>query len=300
MMPATSAAPMAKPLVKIENILFPTDFSPCAQAALPYACTLAEQNHATLHLINIVGSPLPTGPLGVPYMEPATEEDVAHRELEHLAESSMVKTVRHDTSIHRGPVWEVVCRFANEHMGDLIVMGTHGRRGVRQLVLGSVAEQVFRRAEHPVLTVGPGAPKNGPANGRFATILVALDLSQESSKLVEWGHLLALSNQSRLIFFHAVEEDSQAEFTSSEYIEDAIRTAKRKMTALAPADIPWKDTVIKIGYPADTILQTALDRNVDLIIVGARRGKTLAAHAPWACAHEVVCAAHCPVLTVRH
>jgi nucleotide-binding universal stress UspA family protein len=305
MMSATSAALVPKPLPKIENILFPTDFSPCAQVALPYACVLAQQNNATLHMLNVVGAPILAGELGAPYREPAVEQDAARRDLARLAEITIVKAVQHETSIHRGSVWEVACRLAGEKKDPMIVMGTHGRRGVRQFVLGSVAEQVFRRSHCPVLTIGPGAPKTGPANGRFSTILLALDLSPESLNIMDWAHMLAVANESRLIIFHSIHfhsihENSEAAMAVPNYLEDAVASARKRMSGLVPKDVPWTDIAIKIGSAAEKILETALDRNVDLIVIGARRGRTLAAHTPWAVAHEIVCAAHCPVLTVSH
>lgn len=301
MMPATSAALSPKPLARIDRVIFPTDFSACAQAALPYACVLAQQNNATLHMLNVVGSPIPAGPLGAPYMEPSMEEDVARKDLAVLAESEMVKAVRHESSIHRGTIWNTVCGIAHEQ-GDtaVIVMGTHGRRGVRQLILGSVAEQVFRRSGCPVMTIGPGASKAGPTNGRFGTILLALDLSPESLRLAEWGHLFAVQNKSRLIFFHAVQENTEVSAALSNYLEEAVASARRRISALLPKDVPWCDVAIKIGEPDERILETAADRNADLIIIGAHHGATIAAHSPWRCAHEVVCAAPCPVLTITH
>lgn len=299
MMPATSTAAYPQPLARIERVLFPTDFSACAQAALPYACVLAEQNHATLHLLNIVGSPIPAGPLGAPYMEPSIDEENARKELERITELPVVKGLRHESSIHRGAVHEVVCRMGCTEQ-DIVVMGTHGRRGVRQLVLGSCAEQVFRRSQCPVLTIGPGASKNGPVSGRFATIMLALDLSPESMRLVEWGHTFAVQNRSRLIFFHAIQENAEVAATTPNYLEEALAATRKRLSALLPKDVPWCDISIKIGNPGEKILETATDRNVDLIIIGARRGATLAAHSPWRLAHEVVCAAPCPVLTVSH
>lgn len=300
MMQATSAAAVSQPLPKIQNVLFPTDFSPCSQAALPYACLLAEQNHANLHLLNIITMLAAPGETGVPYVEPSFEEDVARRDLARLTEIPAVKAVHHETSIHRGTVHEVVCNLVREKRGDIVVMGTHGRRGVRQLVVGSVAEQVFRRSECPVLTVGPGAPKTGPAGGRFATILLALDLSPESLRLVAWAHLFAVASQSRLILLHVMRENADTAMTYPDYVEDAAAIARKTISGLLPKDVPWSDIAIKVGNAPDNILETANDRNVDLIIIGARRGATLAAHTPWACAHEIVCASHCPVLTVRH
>lgn len=301
MMSATSSAVVPKLLPKIDNVFFPTDFSTCAQAALPYACMLAQQNNATLHMLNVVGEPMLAGEMGATYMEPAVEQAAARRDLERIAEAPIVKGVRHETSVRRGPVWQATCRLADEYSNSMIVMGTHGRRGIRQFILGSVAEQVFRSSHCPVLTVGPGAPKTGPANGRFSTILLALDLSPESLDVVAgWANMLAVANQSRLVFLHSISENPEVAMTLPNYLEDEVALAKKRISQLVPRDVPWTDVAIKIGDAAETILETALDRNSDLIVIGARRGRTLAAHTPWAVAHEVVCAAHCPVLTVSH
>lgn len=297
---SAAAVPLARQLPKIENVVFPTDFSKCAQAALPYACVLAKQNHASLHLLNVVGSTGPAGPLGVPYLDPVREEEIAKNQLDHVAQDERVQPLRHQSTIHRGATWEVLCRLAQEHSNSLIVMGTHGRKGVRQLFLGSVAEQVFRKSKCPVLTVGPGASPKGPINDRFSTILVAVDLSPRCAILIDWARLLASTNEARLAIFHAVDNVTDFDMAMPGALDDEVSCAQEALARLAPRDLTWSDTVLKIGSAPDGILQTASDRNADLIIIGARRGTTLAAHTPWACAHEVVCAAPCPVLTIPH
>lgn len=76
-------------------------------------------------------------------------------------------------------VWNVVSELVTEFKVDLIVLGTHGHGGLRHLVLGSVAEQIFRRAACPVLTVGPGA-HDGLAQGKLNTIVYATNFSPAS------------------------------------------------------------------------------------------------------------------------
>lgn len=289
-----------QPQPRIANILFPTDFSPCSQIALPYACMLANQHGATLHLINVVGQRPLVGPLGVPYAEVEHEDNGALRELDSLGKSPAIKALRHECSIHRGTVWEIVCRLVDNWAVDLVVMATHGRTGVRQFVLGSVAEQVFRHVRCPVLTIGPGANKLGPALGRFSTILAATDLSPGSGKVLEYAHAFSIANKSILILFHAIPEHSELTEDHSTYLDVAVTASKKQLLEMVPTDVPRTDVCIKIGTPAESILQAAEDRNADLVVIGARRGVRLAAHNPWAVAHEVVCGASCPVLTVGH
>jgi len=141
----------------ITNVLMPTDFSSCSQAAFPYACLLAGQAQAKLHLLHVIEPPtpalLPDGAFVPPMLD--SQEDVAevkaelHRWLrgEHAANLSSEADVRVGT-----PLIEILS-FAEERSCDLIVMGTHGRTGVAHLLIGIVAENIVRKAKCPVLTV---------------------------------------------------------------------------------------------------------------------------------------------------
>jgi nucleotide-binding universal stress UspA family protein len=99
--------------------------------------------------------------------------------------------------------------------------------------------------------------------------------------------------------FHAVPEAPEAS-DSNTYTEDLISAARAQLMQLKPAAGFRAEISIKIGPPAELILQAAEDWNADLIVVGAHRGMRLAARNPWAVAHEIVCGASCPVLTVGH
>lgn len=296
---ASAAIPGLTLRPKIASILFATDFSPCARRALPYALTLARQHSATLHLVNVVGPTPLIGPLGAPYAEVEHQNDEAMHELKLLGESPEIKGVPHEYSVYRGRVPEVLCRLVRVHDVDVIVMSTHGRHGVRHFVVGSVAEEVFRHAACPVLTIGPGAHAEAPNAGNFSTILAAVDLSSGSDRVVDYAATFAIANNAKLVLFHATSEPEQAT-DSATYLDEKVATARAgllqmKARASCPADI-----CIKIGRPAEMILQAAEDRNADLVVVGAHRGVKLAAHNPWAVAHEVICAAPNPVLTVAH
>ncbi|HUE73828.1 MAG TPA: universal stress protein [Pirellulaceae bacterium] len=135
--------------MKANKILVPVDFSESSDAALDWATVLARDTGATLLIIHVETVPLTTG--GGEYIyaipEPATQEL-----LERLH-----KVVPRDSSIpivHRllaGDPAEAILRAAQSEGVDMIVMGTHGRRGITRLLMGSVAEAIVRRAECPVL-----------------------------------------------------------------------------------------------------------------------------------------------------
>lgn len=136
------------------KILVPTDFSPQADAALDYACTLASRLGATVHVLSVVGVPAFGGPELSMSMTAALLEQMrqeSHRGLEKLASSRRGAIA--DQLVRTGDARDVIPHTAAEVGADLIVMGTHGRRGISRVLLGSVTEYVVRTSEIPVLTV---------------------------------------------------------------------------------------------------------------------------------------------------
>jgi nucleotide-binding universal stress UspA family protein len=138
------------------SILVPTDFSPQADHAIEYACSLASQLDATIHLLSVVGVPA----LGVPELGAAMAASVVdsmiddnQRALDNLAEQCREHSKVGEVLLRTGDARDVITQTARELNADLIVMGTHGRRGLSRALLGSVAEYVVRTSPVPVLTV---------------------------------------------------------------------------------------------------------------------------------------------------
>lgn len=294
MMFSSAAAPSLRPLPHIDRILFATDFSASSKAAIPYACALARIYHSKVHVLNVVGPQPLIGPLGLPSTDPEQAHETARRQLQAVADCAHFKSIEKEYSVHRGNVSEVVCRIVEENNIDLLVVGTHGRRGVKQFVMGSVAEQLFRQACCPVLTVGLGARAGVGDDPKFKRILLATNLSPVSAGIVQYAESLAIANDAALVLFHAIADRPRSA------LDDEIAWAKKRLAELKPTTVHDVDTSIKIGPPAELIIETATQREVDLIVIGARRGPKLASHIPWAVAHEVVCAAPCPVVTIGH
>ena len=141
------------------NILVPSDFSLQAEHALEYACTLAQKLDATIHLVSVIGVPA----LGVPELGAAMSASVMdsmiddnQRALDKLADQCRARGRVGEVVLRTGDARDVICQTAYEVKADLIVMGTHGRRGLSRALLGSVAEYVVRTSKVPVLTVRSG------------------------------------------------------------------------------------------------------------------------------------------------
>jgi len=135
------------------KILCPIDFSEHSLAALDVALKVTQQNDAKLYLLNV--APVPAGAAGfqpVPMDPYPLLERERQEELAKLARERIPAAVRYETLVISGDPAERVLETARGLEADLIVMGTHGRRGLSHLVLGSVAERVVRESLVPVLT----------------------------------------------------------------------------------------------------------------------------------------------------
>jgi nucleotide-binding universal stress UspA family protein len=241
----------------------------------------------------------------------------AQSSIESLLAGQDLGNITCTSTVERGPLWQVLAALIEEKDIDLIVLGTHGRHGLKKLLLGSVAEQIFRLAPVPVLTVGPHVTNEGIANSRFGTILFATDFSVSARSALPYALLLARANGSHLILLHAVTanvavvpdtfddiEPATVKFCKG-FIADAFAHARQQLEELVPAETARElnpENIAEYGPPAETILKVAKEKHADLIVMGARRApvSSMVTHMPWKTASDVVCGAHCPVLTVRN
>ena len=141
-----------------KNILVPVDFSEHSQRALDYAVELAAKLDAKVHLLNVIGIPA----LGVPELGVALTAAVIDNlvkdnqaALDKLADPRRKRASIGEVMLRTGDTRDMILQACTEVNADLIVMGTHGRRGVSRALLGSVAESVVRTAPCPVLAIRP-------------------------------------------------------------------------------------------------------------------------------------------------
>lgn len=146
-------------MIRISRILHPTDLSHNAQPALHYASDLCRLYHAELHLISVVDSRGFSGSTSEPDFFPVDFLQEYVNDLEKRLSDMTFEGMQHCKKIVReissGIPFNEILTYAEKNEVDLIVMGTHGRTGLGHLLIGSVAENVVRRAHCPVLTVRP-------------------------------------------------------------------------------------------------------------------------------------------------
>lgn len=135
------------------NILLPTDGSPAADAAVTHALDLAERYGARIHALYVVdASTYSALDAGSDIVMSALEQE-GDSALATVAEAAREAGIEVETQLVEGGVYRAILDYAASHDVDLIVMGTHGRRGLDRYLLGSVTERVVRTADVPVLTV---------------------------------------------------------------------------------------------------------------------------------------------------
>jgi nucleotide-binding universal stress UspA family protein len=139
----------------INKILVPIDFSESGEAGLEMACELARSADAELVVLH--SDELPVMPMGeivyVPSYVVAEHKQLLERRLAEVLERLQARGLRARTKLAVGPAFHAITEATESERPELLVMGTHGRRGLRRLALGSVAERVVRTSKVPVMTV---------------------------------------------------------------------------------------------------------------------------------------------------
>jgi nucleotide-binding universal stress UspA family protein len=292
----------ARTAVRFRNILFATDFSPAAAQAIPYVKKIAK--HYDADLVALYVRPPVVNPMTEPGtwptdIESAKAENDKHRE-EVLNTFAGIHT---QALIEEGSIQSCLEAAIEKNNTDLVVIGTRGRTGLGKLLLGSVAEEIFRTVSCPVLTVGPHSSAHRAAGGQFREILYATDFSPESQGAAAYAVSLAQEFQARLILLHVIPDLAAGDLVTAADVTVSSESLLRKL--VPPEAEAWckPEYFVERGDPAVKILEFASQRETDLIVLGVRPEKGVpgaATHLPIATAHKIVSHATCPVLTVRH
>lgn len=300
--------------LRLKSVLMATDLSLASVKPLHHALAIARYYGAKLYVAHVV-SPIPylmAGPEALQLGCEGASQDMQQLQRDLLHDGSL-NGVDHEFIIRHGSVWEELQAIIFQKQVDLVVVGTHGRRGIEKVLLGSVAEQVFRDATCPVLTVGPYSYRESRVDltGEIRTYVFATDFGETSLRALPQAVSLASQTNAGLILLHVVPAAPVPQipgwYSASEIMlmrENARQACVRRLEQLMPREeeTPIESAfVAQFGIPSEKILQVALDKSVDLIILGLRRASLAGtiSHMPWATAYEIVCGAGCPVLTVR-
>jgi nucleotide-binding universal stress UspA family protein len=277
--------------VKLDGVLVATDFSAVSKQAVLYATAIARRHNSKLFIAHVVTS----------RSENALMEGWRAGQAEITAHliANRLDGIEHELLVKPGQVGEVLSPLIAEKRIDLVVVGTRGRTGVLKALLGSVAEDIFRRTPCPVLTVGPNISGQNPEDGP-ERILAPTGFAAHSVFGVRYAIGLAQNLHSSIALLHVVTEGRELSREAQSRLTDERITRLRGLIPTAANLVSEPLLFVEFGSSEQKILQTAADWNANLIVLGlrslqdAQRGK-----ATWARAYEIVSKANCPVLTVR-
>jgi nucleotide-binding universal stress UspA family protein len=287
-------------MARIQSILCPVDFFPASLQAVDYAIGLARNCSAKLHLLHVVSPVLYNDedyPLRLSDLVESLEKE-SGLQLNKLKDKARAAGVAVAAATRTGDVKNEILSSIRKVKADVLVMGTHGRRGLEKWFLGSVTERMLRRSPIPVLTVhGSRKPIKGvPLPGR---ILVTTDFSEGTAQALNYAFLLARSNRSHVILMHVLEE--MRALTSEQYRDELAKRLNADLRKLIPADArKWCDieTRIESGTAYYTILKILKKEKINLLVMNTHGKGMLDRAVLGSTSERVVRSAKCPVFLV--
>ena len=218
-----------------------------------------------------------------------------------FAASELLVGIDHHEVIKEGFVVDVVREEIYKHNVDLVVLGTHGYRGIKKLVMGSLAEEISNSVSCPVLTVGPNVVLHPTEQIDLKTILIAKSLNHDSIKPLSCAMWIARQEHAKLLLAHVLTTPPNA---TEEQMREQKNKAEAQLAQLLSTQDAWRvesEIVVESGEAADVLERVARERGADLIVLGAHVGgyPQISTHLPVHVSHHLISHAACPVLTVR-
>jgi nucleotide-binding universal stress UspA family protein len=284
------------------TILVATDLSDLDRL-LPFAIQQAVSTGANLILLHVLAASeaMAVDAVGMPYYDPAGAIDFAAKSLETCCHQARSHKVACDAVVREGNVAQQVLAASRQFHADRILLGTRSRSKMSKLLLGSVAEQVLRSANLPVMTVGPEAhlPVEGDSPERL--ILHATTLREASRSSAALACQIASTLGAKLVLLHVL--PPLEEMDRKGFSPEIDSVAVQELTALATeAACGCTGTIephVIHGNPSIEILAEAAQRHASLIVLGATQRSALQNLTRNRTIYKILAHAHCPVLTLR-
>jgi len=286
------------------RILCPVDFSDLSKCALAFAASIARRYRSRLlvqHVVEVqykVEAGFAMAEAYAEYREclrTSGEENLAR-----FLRDNAVGDLQPTPVVSEGLATDAILSLAAAENVDLIVMGTHGRRGLDRFMLGSVTERVVRKATRPVLTVHGRTAEFAEA-GRLPTtrggkILLCTDLSDRSRRAFDYGWSLAAEYGAELTLVHVLATVPRASSTAA-----SVSHVRNCLENLAPPvgyQLPPPIAAIRIGKPYEEIIALATEGEFDVVVMSARGEGVRDSAVFGSTTHRVIQLGPCPVLVV--
>lgn len=292
--------------MQVKSILCPLDFSDFSTPAYQYALSLADYYKARMVALHVVEL------WKYPFADYAAHEADYAKFSRALNEGGEVKLQRFvkdnpagriqlELAVHQGNAPNCILSFAQKQNMEVIVMGTHGRRGFDRLVLGSTTDRVMRKAACPVLVVSNSAHQaltTGPdGRHRLRQIVYCTDFSNNSERARGYAISLAAEYGAELTLLHV------ADTVSDPKKAEAIIAERTQELDKLVSDTERKNfnvrSVVKFGKPYEEIVRHSADGQASLIIMTARGGDAVDRAVFGSTTYRVIQLGPCPVLAVH-
>ena len=291
----------------VRSILCPVDFSDFSVNAYDYARSLAWHYKARLLLQHILD---PFYISSSAYGGNTASFEKSCRQLSTDAEQKLQRFVkRHAQTMIRpqclvqdGSVPDLILSLAEAEAVNLIVMGTHGLRGIDRLMLGSVTEKVLRRARCPVLAVRSPAPLGSgsvrdPEPVHLGKIILCSDFSDHAHRAAEYAVSMAKEYAAELVLLHVIEN-----FRSARDLQIATIEALKQLNQSVSSEQCGGcnvSSLVRVGKPYQQIIQLTLETQADVVILGVRGRGALDTALFGSTTYRVIELGSCPVLAVH-
>jgi nucleotide-binding universal stress UspA family protein len=285
-------------------ILVATDLSDLDRLA-PFALQQAHQSGARIILLHVLGATagVTSDPAGMPYYDPAGQVEFAIKTIEPFRSGARAEGIACDTVIREGQPAQQIITAARHFKAQRLLLGTRSRSKVSKLLLGSVAEQVLRSVDLPVMTVGPEAHLEVAEDARQRVVLHATTLRETSCPSAALACQIADVQRAKLVLLHVLPPIDATKRGNVSTGPDS--TAMHELGSLA-AEIGASEsccakveTRIAHGHPAIEILAASAELQANLIVLGATNRSAFHSLTHDRTVYRVLAHAHCPVLTLR-
>lgn len=287
---------------QLERILCPIDFSEFSVKAYDYAQSLAWHYKAKLLVQHVL------------YSHPAFYTDAAYKEICQKLRTDALRKLREFTKrrtrtkvqpqcvVQDGIASDQILSFAEAQAVNLIVMGTHGLRGIDRLMLGSVTERVLRKARCPVLAVRKPvhdfvSPRGNADPINLKNIVLCMDFSDHAHHALSYALSMAKEYKAELTLLHVLED-----MPGSPDLQRVTADVVKQLEESIPPDARggcWVNSLVRIGKPYQQIIQLALEARTDLVIMGVRGRGALDIALFGSTIYRVIQLSSCPVLAVH-
>ena len=295
-------------MLEVKLILCPIDFSEFSVRAYHHALSLAEHYRAklvALHIVELFRFPSVGFAASAGLFDESCQavRESGKEQLQEFVKNHTHDEIQPELVVHQGIAPDSILSFAQAQKTDVIVMGTHGRRGYDRLMLGSVTDRVMRRAPCPVLAVCK-PPHDSMAAGKerghvhhLSRILFCTDFSENSERALNYAISATTEYDAELTLLHVLEE-----VPSPAKTEEAIAAATDQLDKLIPPEgrktLKIK-TAVRIGKPYRQIIQLALETQIDMVVMGVRGRGALDLAVFGSTTYRVMQLGPCPVLAVH-